>query len=100
MGHIHIRRQGLQSTKDKPPDTDPEDKIKTNVVFCTTVDSSTTNEGRIYSDLCRRFPKTSSKENKYIYFMYIYYFNAILTADMKNRSYKKMIRAFTELTKN
>ena len=28
MGHLHMRRQGLQSTKEKPPDTDLEDKIK------------------------------------------------------------------------
>ena len=32
-----MRRQELQSTGDKIPDTDLEDKIKTNVVFCTTV---------------------------------------------------------------
>ena len=38
MGHLHTRRQGLQSTKQKPPDTDLEENIKTNVVFCTTLD--------------------------------------------------------------
>ena len=38
-------RQGLQSTKQKPPGTDLEDKITTNVVYCTTVELSTTKEG-------------------------------------------------------
>ena len=38
MGHLHMRRHGLQSTKEKPPDTNLEDKIKSNVVYCTTVD--------------------------------------------------------------
>ena len=33
MGHLHMRGQGLKSTIEKPPDTDLEDKSKTNVVF-------------------------------------------------------------------
>ena len=28
MGHLHMRRQGLQSTKEKPPDAYLENKIK------------------------------------------------------------------------
>ena len=56
MGHPHMRRQGLQPTKEKPPDTYLKDKIKTNVVYCTIVDPSTTKGGNIYSDLCGRFP--------------------------------------------
>ena len=51
-----MRRKGLQSTKDKPPDTDLEDNIKTNVVVFTTLDPITTKEGKIYLDLCRRYP--------------------------------------------
>ena len=72
MGHLHIRIQGLQLIKDKPPYIDLEDKIKMNVVYCTTVDPNTTKEGKIYSDLCGRFPTTSSRGNKYIYIMYVY----------------------------
>ena len=52
MGHLNMRRQGLHSTKVKPPDTDLEDRIK-NVACCTTVDPSTTKEGeftKIYAD--------------------------------------------------
>ena len=42
MVHLHMRIQGLQSTKEKPPDIYLEDKSKTNVVFCKTVYLSTT----------------------------------------------------------
>ena len=48
-----MRRQGLQSTKEEPPDTYLGYKRKTNVVFCTTVDPTTTKEGKytqIYVD--------------------------------------------------
>ena len=33
MGHLHMRRKGIQSTKETPPDTDLEDKIKKYSVF-------------------------------------------------------------------
>ena len=79
MIHLNMRRQGLNSTREKPLDTDLEDKSKTNVVFCTTVDPSITKEGKFYSDICRRFPTTSSRGNKYICIMYVYYCNSILT---------------------
>ena len=64
MGHLHMRIQGLKSNKDKPHDTDMEYKIKTNVVYYTTVDPRTTKEGKIYLDLCGRFPTTSIWGNR------------------------------------
>ena len=64
MGPLHSRRRGLQSTKEKPPDTDLEEYNKTNVVYCTTVEPSTTKEGKIYSDICGHFATTSSREKK------------------------------------
>ena len=97
MGQLHIRQQGIQSNRNKTPDTDPEDKWKTNVVFYTTVDPGTSKEGEFYSNLCGRFPITSNKRNKYIYVMYVYDCNVILTTLTKNRSDKDMIRYFTEL---
>ena len=100
MGHLHMRRQGLQSTKEKPPDTDLENKITTNVVYFTTVEPSTTKEGKIYSDLCRRFPTTSSRGNKYIYAIYVYDCNAIITTEMKNKRDNEMVRDFTSLTED
>ena len=81
-----MRRQGLKSTKETPPDTDLKDNIKTNVLYFTTVDPITTKEGKIYSDLCRRFPTISSRGDKYIYVMYVYGCNAIITIEMNNRS--------------
>ena len=98
MEHLHMRIQGLQSTKEVPPDTDLEYKIKQNLVFCTTVDPSTTMEGKIYSDIWGCFPTTSIRGNKYIYVMYFYDCNVILTTPAKNISDKKMMRSFTSLT--
>ena len=59
---------------------------------------SITKEGKFYSDICGLFPTTSRRKNKYVHFVYVYYFSAILTKKMNNRSDKKMIRVFTELT--
>ena len=42
MGQLKMRIKWLQSTKDKPPDADLEYKIKMNVVYCKTVEPSTT----------------------------------------------------------
>ena len=33
MGHHHMRRQGLQSTREKPQDTDLEEKSKKMLYF-------------------------------------------------------------------
>ena len=74
--------------------------ITTNVVYCTTVEPNTTKEVKIYSDLCGRFPTTSSRGKKYIYVIYVYNFNGILTTKMKNRGDKEVIRAFTSLTED
>ena len=60
----------------------------------------TTKEGKIYSDLCVNFPSTSSRGNKYIYLIYVYDCNSILTIATKNRSDKDMIRYFTSLTED
>ena len=63
MGHLNMIRKRLQSTRETPSYTDLEDKIK-NVVFCTTVDPSTTKKGNIYSDLYGRCLTTPSRERK------------------------------------
>ena len=42
----------------------------------------------------------SNKGNIYIYVMYVYDYNSIMKAPMKNRSDKEIICAFTELTKD
>ena len=100
MGQPHIIRQELKSIREKPPDTYLEDKSKKNVMFCTSVDPSTTKEENFYSVLCKRIPATSRIGNKYIYIMYVYGCNAILTTATNNKSNWEMIQAFTELTEN
>ena len=52
MGNLCMRRQGLQLTKEKPPDTYLEEKITANLLYFTTVEPITTKEIKIYSDLC------------------------------------------------
>ena len=52
------------------------------------MDPSTTQERKMYSDLCRQFPIITSKVNRYIYVMYVYDCNAI----MKNPTKKKFTR--------
>ena len=64
------------------------------------MDPSTTKEGKIYLDLCRSLPTTSSRGGKYIYVMYVYDCNAILTTEMNNICNKETIRAFTSLTED
>ena len=95
MGHLQIIRQGLQSTRNKTPNTELEDKFNTNVFFCTIVYPITSQEGNIYSNLCGRFPITSNKSNKYISIMYVYDCNAIMKTSMKNRIDKDVICALT-----
>ena len=93
--HLNMRRQGLQSTREKPSDIELEGRRITNIILCTTVDPNTTKEGKSYSDICGRFPITSSRGNKYIYVIYVYDCNDILITEMKSRSDKETIRAFT-----
>ena len=71
MGHLPMEKQGLQSTRKTTPDIELEVNCNTNVVFCASVDPSTTHESKFYSELCRRFPIVSNKENIYIYVIYV-----------------------------
>jgi hypothetical protein len=48
----------------------------------------------IYSDLRGRFPTTSLSGNKYILILFDYDSNSVLSAPMKNRGDKEMVRAF------
>ena len=44
-----------------------------------------------YYDLCKSFPMKSSRANKYIYHMYVYYCDAILTTAVNNISEKELM---------
>ena len=89
-----MNRHGIKSTKEKPPDIDLAYNRKINVLFFTTVDPRKMKEGKNYSDLCGRFPTTSSRGNKYIYVMFVYDCNTILTTETNNRSDKERILSF------
>ena len=88
MLHLHIRKQVLKTTKEKPPDIDLEENSKTKVLFCTAVNPRTKKYGGNILRSMRMLPITSSRVNKYIYVMYKYGYNDILTTAMKNRSDK------------
>ena len=88
MGHIHIKRQGAKSTSNTTPYTDLGDHTKTNLECYVTNDPNVTHEGKLCSDLCALFSIISNKGNRYIYVMYLYDFNSILTAPMNNSSDK------------
>ena len=68
---IHLKRQGVKSTRKKAPDMDLSDSIKTNLAFFVSVDPSDYYERKIYYDLYGRFPIMTNKGNIYIY-IYIY----------------------------
>ena len=71
MDHLHMKIQGVKPTR-KTPDTYLEENIKTNLVFCITIKPSVIHEGKIYSELCGRFPIITNKGNRYIYVIYVY----------------------------
>ena len=72
LGKLHMRIQGLKSTREKPLDIYLEGKRKKNVVLCTTVDPSTKNEEKfthIYEDAS---PSHKAEEiNTYMSCMYM-----------------------------
>jgi hypothetical protein len=49
---------------------------------------------QIYTELTGRFPTTSLSGNKYILVLYEYDSSSVLSAPMKNRRDKEMVRAF------
>lgn len=53
--------------------------------------------GQIYTDLTGRFPVQSSKGNKYVFVLYDYDSNAILSEALKNRTDTEILRAYTKL---
>ena len=62
--HIHMKRQEVQSTRKKASDIDISENINTNLVFFVKLDPSDSNKGKIYSDICGRFPIMSNKGNR------------------------------------
>jgi hypothetical protein len=92
-GHINQIRQNIRSTQPVVEITAPEtDMIKED--NCHYIYATTLETNQIYSDLTGRFPTTSLSGNKYILILYDYLSNSVLSAPMKNRGDKEMVRAF------
>jgi hypothetical protein len=62
---------------------------KCHYLYATTLETN-----KIYSDLTGRFPTTSLSGNTYMLILYDYDSNIILSAPMKNRGDKEMVRTF------
>jgi hypothetical protein len=86
-------RQNIRSTQQveviTAPETDMVQEDKYHYMYATTLETN-----QIYSDLRGRFPTTSLSGNKYMLILYDYDNNSILSAPMKNRGDKEMVRAF------
>jgi hypothetical protein len=92
-GHMNQIRQNIRSTQpvvEQPaPETDMIQEDKCHYIYAAILETN-----QIYSDLTGRFPKTSPSGNKYILILYDYDSNSVLSAPMKNRGDKEMVRAF------
>jgi hypothetical protein len=102
-GHLSQRRKKLWSTtttvSKRAPDAEALDDVtpeaahvKTRQVFAAMVDV-----GKVYGDLTGLFPIQSSSGHKYVLTLYDYDSNTISTEPTKNRTDRKMIRAYTSL---
>jgi hypothetical protein len=91
--HMNQIRQNIQSTQPAVAEPTPESELvqedKWNFVYATIMETN-----KIYTYITCRFPTNSLSGNKYILILYDYDSNSVLTAPMKNRGYKYMVRAF------
>jgi hypothetical protein len=92
-GHMNQIRQNIRSTQpvvEQPaPETDMIQEDKCHYIYASILETN-----QIYSDLTGRFPTTSLSGNKYTLILYDYDSNSVLSAPMKNRGDKEMVRAF------
>jgi hypothetical protein len=92
-GHMNQICQNIRSTQPvveiTAPETDMIQEDRCHYIYATTLETN-----QIYLDLTGRFPTTSLSGNKYILILYDYDSNSVLSAPMKNRGDKEMVRAF------
>jgi hypothetical protein len=92
-GHMNQIRQNIRSTQpavEHPaPELDMVQEEKCNYIYAAVMETN-----QIYTYLTGRFPTTSLSGNKYILILYGYDSNSVLSAPMKNRGDKYMVRAF------
>jgi hypothetical protein len=92
-GQMNQIRQNIRSTQPvveiTAPETDMIQEDKCHYMYATTLKTN-----QIYSNLTGIFPTTSLSGNKYILILYDYDSNSVLSAPMKNRGDKELVRAF------
>jgi hypothetical protein len=90
MNQIRQNIRSTQQTVEQPAsDTEMIQEDKCNYMYAAVMDTN-----QIYKDLTGKFPTTSLSGNKYILILYDYDSNSVLSAPMKNRGDKCMVRAF------
>jgi hypothetical protein len=104
-GHLRMQQQNLQSTKspvalplatslDIDPAQEPQNQA-TNNVFAFLLPTSDIQKS--YSDQTGRFPIQSSRGYQYVFILYEYDSNAILSKPLKTRQALELTTAWTEL---
>jgi hypothetical protein len=92
-GHMNQIRQNIRSTQPSVVEPTPESEMvqedKCNFMYSTIMETN-----QIYTYVTGRFTTNSLSCNKYILILYDYYRNSVLSAPMKNRGDKDMIRSF------
>jgi hypothetical protein len=92
-GHMNPIRQHICSTQpavvEPTPESDMVQEDKCNFICAAIMETN-----QIYTYLTGRFPTTSLIGNKYILILYYYDSNSVLSAPIKNRGDKDMVRAF------
>jgi hypothetical protein len=98
-GHINQIRQNIRSTQpsvvEPTPESDMVQEDKCKFIYAVIMETS-----QIYTDLTGRFPTTSISGKNYILIMYDYDSNSFLSAPMKNRGDKDMVRDFDLLVQS
>jgi hypothetical protein len=90
MNHISQNIRSTQPAIAEPnPESDMVKEDKFNFIYATIMETN-----QICKDLIGRFPTTSLRGNKYILILYDYESNIILSAPMKDRGDKYMVRVF------
>jgi hypothetical protein len=100
MGHLHMQRQGVRSTRTPKPTTNDYDKTlplprshldRNHNVGAHLFEIENNLKGMISSDLTGRFPYTSSRGMTYLFILYDYDSNAILASPIKSRSAEDIV---------
>jgi hypothetical protein len=91
--HMNQIRQNIRSTQISVTETTLEPEMAQEDK-CSYVYAAIMETGQIYKYLTGRLSTTSLSGNKYILILYDYDSKSVLSAPMKNRGDKKMVRAF------